>query len=50
MDERTGLCSGCLRTIDEIVRWGSAPDEFKREVWREIRRREGAVTPEAKRG
>ena len=26
MDERTGLCSGCLRTIDEIARWSSIDD------------------------
>jgi uncharacterized protein len=26
MDEQTGLCSGCLRTIDEIARWSSIDD------------------------
>jgi predicted Fe-S protein YdhL (DUF1289 family) len=36
----TGLCRGCLRTIDEIVNWGSASEEYKRAVWSEIRRRE----------
>jgi predicted Fe-S protein YdhL (DUF1289 family) len=36
----TGLCRGCLRTIDEIVQWGSADDDYKRAVWAEIRRRE----------
>jgi predicted Fe-S protein YdhL (DUF1289 family) len=40
MSPVTGLCEGCLRTIDEIVAWGTAPDEFKRAVWGEIRRRE----------
>ena len=40
MDGPTGLCRGCLRTIDEIVAWGSASDDVKREVWSEIRRRE----------
>jgi predicted Fe-S protein YdhL (DUF1289 family) len=35
-----GLCRGCLRTIDEIVAWGSASDASKRQVWAEIRRRE----------
>jgi uncharacterized protein len=24
MDQKSGLCRGCLRTIDEIVAWGSA--------------------------
>jgi predicted Fe-S protein YdhL (DUF1289 family) len=36
----TGLCRGCLRTMDEIVNWGSAGDDYKRAVWAEIRRRE----------
>jgi predicted Fe-S protein YdhL (DUF1289 family) len=40
MDGKTGFCRGCLRTIDEIMAWGSANDEVKRAIWREIRRRE----------
>jgi uncharacterized protein len=40
MDPRTGLCEGCFRTIDEITRWSTATNAFKRAVWREIRRRE----------
>ena len=36
----TGLCRGCLRTIDEIIAWSSAADDYKRAVWQEIRRRE----------
>jgi predicted Fe-S protein YdhL (DUF1289 family) len=40
MSLATGLCEGCLRTIDEIVAWGTASDDFKRAVWAEIRRRE----------
>jgi predicted Fe-S protein YdhL (DUF1289 family) len=39
----TGLCRGCLRTIDEIVQWGSAGDDYKRAVWLEIRRREARL-------
>lgn len=39
----TGLCIGCLRTIDEIVAWGSAGDDYKRAVWAEIRRREERI-------
>lgn len=35
-----GLCRGCLRTIDEIIAWGSADDDYKRGVLQEIRRRE----------
>jgi predicted Fe-S protein YdhL (DUF1289 family) len=33
MDAGTGLCSGCLRTIDEIASWGSLDDAGKRRVW-----------------
>lgn len=43
MEPATGLCRGCLRTIDEIVAWGSASDEVKRAVWAEIRRREAEI-------
>ena len=39
----TGLCEGCLRTIDEIIGWASQPDAYKRAVWAEIRRREAAM-------
>ena len=38
-----GLCRGCLRTIDEIIAWGRADDDYKRGVWAEIRRREQAI-------
>ena len=40
MVPQTGLCRGCMRTIDEIVGWGGASDDYKRAVWAEIRRRE----------
>jgi predicted Fe-S protein YdhL (DUF1289 family) len=43
MVPETGLCEGCLRTIDEIVAWGSAGDDYKRAVWMEIRRREAQI-------
>ena len=43
MEPATGLCRGCLRTIDEIVAWGSAGDDAKRAVWAEIRRREAGI-------
>ncbi|HVL76267.1 MAG TPA: DUF1289 domain-containing protein [Noviherbaspirillum sp.] len=41
MDPKTGLCEGCLRTIEEIANWGSAGDDYKRAVWQEIARRSG---------
>jgi predicted Fe-S protein YdhL (DUF1289 family) len=40
ISQDTGLCEGCLRTIDEIIAWSTASDAFKRGVWDEIRRRE----------
>ena len=43
MVPETGLCQGCLRTIDEIMAWGSASDDAKRAIWAEIRRREQAI-------
>ena len=39
MDESTGWCVGCQRTIDEIAVWGVLDDEEKREVWRLIEQR-----------
>ena len=39
MDASTGWCEGCLRTIDEIVAWGTMADEGKRAVWRLIEQR-----------
>ncbi|WP_019139808.1 DUF1289 domain-containing protein [Noviherbaspirillum massiliense] len=39
MNPRTGLCEGCLRTIEEIAQWSTASEERKREVWMEIRKR-----------
>lgn len=39
----TGLCEGCLRTIDEIMAWSTADDAYKRAVWTEIRWREAQM-------
>lgn len=43
MNRDTGFCEGCLRTIDEIVAWSRADDDFKRTVWEAIRRREELI-------
>jgi predicted Fe-S protein YdhL (DUF1289 family) len=43
MNPQTGLCEGCLRTIDEIVVWGSASEELKRAIWIEIGKRQQAM-------
>ena len=39
MDDATGLCIGCLRTLDEIAAWGVAGDEERRAVWQELVKR-----------
>ena len=36
-----GLCVGCLRTIDEIVEWGTASNDHRRAVLDAIDRRSG---------
>jgi len=36
MDAATGLCEGCLRTLDEIAAWSTLPDPVKLEVWMQI--------------
>ena len=48
MDRRTGLCEGCLRTIDEIAAWGALTESMKREVLANIAARR-AVPSEATR-
>ncbi len=32
IDEATGLCAGCLRTLDEIASWSVLDDDSKRSV------------------
>ena len=36
IDQVTGLCAGCLRTLDEIAVWSVLDDEEKRAVWTEL--------------
>ena len=51
MDEATGWCQGCLRTLDEIALWSVLDDDDKRAVWvelgqrREIWRQRRSATP-----
>jgi predicted Fe-S protein YdhL (DUF1289 family) len=49
MNADSGLCEGCLRTIDEIVAWAHLEDHEKREVWRLLdeRRNRTASTKKA---
>jgi uncharacterized protein len=39
MHEPSGLCEGCLRTIDEIASWSTMDDAAKRAVWDAIEER-----------
>jgi len=32
MDPSTGLCSGCLRTLDEIASWSVIDDDARRAI------------------
>lgn len=35
----TGLCEGCLRTLDEIAAWSQLADADKRAVWLQLEAR-----------
>jgi predicted Fe-S protein YdhL (DUF1289 family) len=39
MDEDSGLCEGCWRTVDEICDWAVNDDAEKRAVWAGIAQR-----------
>ena len=41
MDQATGLCIGCYRTIDEIAGWSAMSDTEKRAVWQRLLERVG---------
>ncbi|MEO8248483.1 MAG: DUF1289 domain-containing protein [Burkholderiales bacterium] len=39
MDDAQELCTGCLRTIDEIMAWGALSEPAKRAIWQKIEQR-----------
>ena len=39
IDERHGLCAGCLRSLDEIAAWSTLDDRARLAVWRRLRAR-----------
>ena len=41
MDQRTGLCIGCYRTLDEIAAWSGMDDAQRRAVWARLAERVG---------
>lgn len=40
MDEQTGLCRGCYRTLDEIADWGRLTDDERLKAWMRIEARQ----------
>ena len=47
MDPGSGLCEGCLRTIDEITQWSRASDSDKRALWQRLAERAQALAVNA---
>ena len=45
MDEASGLCVGCLRTLDEIAQWAVLDDAGKRAVWAALDGRRQRLPP-----
>ncbi|MDB5798970.1 MAG: hypothetical protein JWP36_2872 [Paucimonas sp.] len=43
MDAGSGLCEGCLRTLDEIAAWGSASNAERRAVLQAVQARRQAL-------
>ena len=47
MDEPSGYCVGCGRTLDEIELWSVLDDDDKRAVWALLPARMALLPPEA---
>ena len=41
------VCGGCFRTRDELVAWGTASDDAKRDVWQRIEQRMAVLSAPA---
>ena len=50
MDAASGLCEGCLRTLDEVAGWAAATDEAKRLILAAIVQRRAASPPLLEKG
>jgi predicted Fe-S protein YdhL (DUF1289 family) len=44
MDEQTGWCEGCWRTLDEIATWGTVSDARRLAIWQAVLRRQTSQT------
>ena len=40
VNQHSGLCEGCFRTLDEIVHWSRSDESAKRAVWVDILQRQ----------
>jgi uncharacterized protein len=50
MDAASGYCTGCYRTIEEIMVWGQASESIKQAVWQQLKQRHQALQfPQASR-
>ena len=46
LDDESGLCLGCLRTLDEIAGWARLADEDRTRIMAGLEARRGRVRPE----
>ena len=47
IDDATGYCEGCFRTIEEIAGWGMMSDDRRWLVWEALGQRRAALVPAA---
>lgn len=50
LDAASGLCQGCLRTVDEIANWAAATDDAKHLILAAIAQRRAAFLPPLEKG
>ena len=43
MNDATGLCEGCLRTLDEIAAWSVLDDDARRDVLQAVAQRRASL-------
>ncbi|MYM40764.1 DUF1289 domain-containing protein [Duganella qianjiadongensis] len=47
MDQDRQYCMGCMRTIEEIIAWSKADDDYKRAVWAKLPERRASQPQDA---
>ena len=45
IDDASGLCIGCLRTLSEIAAWSTMRDDERRDVWARLAERAAGAVP-----